>query len=162
MIFVTVGSQKFQFNRLLIAIDKLIEEKKITDVVFAQTGYSDYQPKHYQFARFLNKDDYLNYINKASIIICHGGTGAIINAIKQGKKVIAIPRQEKYHEHVDDHQLQIVSQFQKLNLISTCTNCIKLDETLKFAEHHSYANYVSNTEQIIDSIDLFIKEEFLL
>ena len=46
MIFVTLGSQKFQFNRLLIEIDRLIEEKYITDKVFAQIGYSDYKPKH--------------------------------------------------------------------------------------------------------------------
>ena len=47
MIFVTLGSQKFQFNRLLIEIDRLIEEGKITEKVFAQTGYSDYKPKNY-------------------------------------------------------------------------------------------------------------------
>ena len=29
MIFVTLGSQKFQFNRILIEIDKLIEDKYI-------------------------------------------------------------------------------------------------------------------------------------
>ena len=40
MIFVTLGSQKFQFNRILIEIDKLIEDKYITENVFAQTGYS--------------------------------------------------------------------------------------------------------------------------
>ena len=43
MIFITLGSQKFQFNRLLKAVDDLIEHKKIQDEVFAQTGYSDYQ-----------------------------------------------------------------------------------------------------------------------
>ena len=44
MIFVTTGSQKFQFNRLLQKIDLLIEEGMISVVVFAQIGVSDYQP----------------------------------------------------------------------------------------------------------------------
>lgn len=35
MIFITLGSQKFQFNRLLKAIDKLIEQGKIKEEVFA-------------------------------------------------------------------------------------------------------------------------------
>ena len=43
MIFVTTGSQKFQFNRLLQKIDLLIEEGMIREEVFAQIGVSDYQ-----------------------------------------------------------------------------------------------------------------------
>ena len=36
-IFITLGSQKFQFNRLLIAVDKLCEKKIICgEDVFAQ------------------------------------------------------------------------------------------------------------------------------
>lgn len=39
-IFITLGSQKFQFNRLLIAVDKLCEKKIICgEDVFAQIGY---------------------------------------------------------------------------------------------------------------------------
>ena len=49
MILITVGSQKFQFNRLLSKIDELIEKKVITDKVFAQIGVSDYKPKNYEF-----------------------------------------------------------------------------------------------------------------
>ena len=53
MIFVTLGSQKFQFNRILMEIDQLIEDKYLTENVFAQTGYSDYEPKHYKYKNFL-------------------------------------------------------------------------------------------------------------
>ena len=39
-IFITLGSQKFQFNRLLIAVDKLCEKEIICGKdVFAQIGY---------------------------------------------------------------------------------------------------------------------------
>ena len=48
MIFITTGSQKFQFNRLLQKIDELVAEGTIKDEVFAQIGYSDYVPKHYE------------------------------------------------------------------------------------------------------------------
>ena len=49
MIFLTLGSQKFQFNRLLQAVDELIEKGIIVDETFAQIGYSDYQPKHFEY-----------------------------------------------------------------------------------------------------------------
>ena len=42
MIFITLGSQKFQFNRLLKAVDDLVESKIINEEIFAQIGYSDY------------------------------------------------------------------------------------------------------------------------
>ena len=60
MIFVTVGSQKFQFNRLLKAIDTLVKNNSITEEVFAQTGYSDYKPKYYKYREFLNRDEFAN------------------------------------------------------------------------------------------------------
>ncbi len=47
MIFITLGSQKFQFNRLLKKIDNLIEIGVIQEEVFAQIGYSNYKPKNY-------------------------------------------------------------------------------------------------------------------
>ena len=45
MIFVTLGSQKFQFDRLLRKIDELIDIGVITDEVFAQIGASTYIPQ---------------------------------------------------------------------------------------------------------------------
>lgn len=103
MIFITLGSQKFQFNRLLKAIDKLIEQGKIKEEVFAQIGYSDYQPINYNYKQFLDRDEFASMEGRADIVITHGGTGAIIGAVKKGKKVIAVPRLAKYGEHVDDH-----------------------------------------------------------
>lgn len=117
MIFITLGSQKFQFNRLLKAIDKLVEQEKIKEEVFAQIGYSDYQPINYKYKQFLDRDEFADMEEKADIVITHGGTGAIIGAVKKGKKVIAVPRLAKYGEHVDNHQLQLLKEFEDMNII---------------------------------------------
>ena len=131
MIFITLGSQKFQFNRLLIEIDRLIEEKKINENVFAQIGYSDYIPKHYKYKKFLDREEFSDIMESCENVITHGGTGAIIGAVKKGKKVIAIPRLEKFGEHVDNHQIEIVSQFKELGLIESVYSIDKLETTLK-------------------------------
>ncbi|MDY3796626.1 MAG: glycosyltransferase, partial [Agathobacter sp.] len=91
MIFITTGSQKFQFNRLLQKIDELVADGTIKDEVFAQSGYSDYVPKHYEYKDFLNRDEFAQKMGESTIVITHGGTGAIIGAVKKGKKVIAVP-----------------------------------------------------------------------
>ena len=158
MIFVTLGSQKFQFNRLLIEIDRLIEEKYITDKVFAQIGYSDYKPKHYDYKEFLDRDEFSNITDQSDIVITHGGTGAIIGAVKKGKKVIAIPRLSKYGEHVDDHQLQIVDQFSDMNLIIKCLDVNDLKQSLEDVKQTKLEVYHSNTYVILNSIDDYIKK----
>ena len=87
MIFVTVGSQKFQFNRLLKKIDELIENKVINEEVFAQIGVSNYKPQNYKYKEFVTQDEFNKYLDEARLIITHAGTGVIVNAIKKGKKV---------------------------------------------------------------------------
>lgn len=159
MIFITLGSQKFQFNRLLKAVDILIEKGTLPSDVFAQTGYSDYEPLHYSYKKFLDREEFSQVIEKAEIVITHGGTGVIIGAVKKGKKVIAVPRRAKYGEHVDDHQLQLVGQFKQLDLIYECNNCENLDDALNYVKLHEFKSYVSNTQTILDSIEEFIEEE---
>ncbi|NLZ34565.1 MAG: beta(1,3)galactosyltransferase EpsH [Clostridiales bacterium] len=156
MIFVTLGSQKFQFNRLLIEIDKLVESGSIDEEVFAQIGYSDYKPKNYKFKEFLNRDEFAEIMDKCDKVITHGGTGAIIGAVKRGKKVIAVPRLKKFEEHVDDHQLQIIDEFEKIGFISAVKDIENLQVTISNIDIIKVKKYVSNTDKIIKSISEFI------
>ena len=157
MIFVTVGSQKFQFNRLLEEIDRLVEENKITEEVYAQIGYSDYRPNNYKYKDFLNRDEFSKIMGECDIVITHGGTGAIINAVKQEKRVIAVSRLKKYKEHVDDHQLQIVSQFNKMGLILGINDVEELEFKLSKLKKMKFIKYSSNTNRIVNNIDKYIK-----
>lgn len=107
MIFVCVGSRDYQFNRLLKALDQLVAEGKIDDEIVAQTGLSEYEPKHYTWHRYLDQDVFKDYQKNADLIISHGGTGALVGALKMGKQVIAVPRLARFGEHIDDHQTQV-------------------------------------------------------
>ena len=156
MIFVTLGSQKFQFNRLLKALDEQVAEGKIRDEIFAQIGASDYKPQNFKYKDFLNRDEFAEWQGKSDIEITHGGTGAIIGAVKKGKKVIAVPRLKKYGEHVDDHQLQLIGQFRELNLICECQNCDEIWKAIEIVKKTEYKNYQSNTGRIIENIEEFI------
>lgn len=157
MIFLTVGSQKFQFNRLLKAVDDLIEKGDIDEPVFAQIGYSDYKPKHYEYQPFMDRRHFVQMQERADIIITHGGTGAIMGAIKKGKKVIAVPRLAQYGEHVDDHQLQLIEQFAESNLIASCENLDELGNVYKAIRGKEFDSYQSNTERYLEKIDGYIK-----
>ena len=117
MIFVTVGTQKFQFNRLLKIIDGLVEQNIINDKIVCQSGYSSYIPRNYRTIKFMPQDEYDQNILKCKLLITHAGVGTILQAKKYNKKIIVIPRLKKYKEHVDDHQQQIVSGFATKGLV---------------------------------------------
>lgn len=160
MIFITLGSQKFQFNRLLKAVDDLVQRKIIKEDVFAQIGYSDYQPQNYSYKKFLDRDEFARMEEKSEIVITHGGTGAIIGAVKKDKKVIAVPRLAKFGEHVDDHQLQLLDEFEKMQIIVACYDTAKLEDAYKLVQTKELKKYESNQKRIIDSIEQFIKKSF--
>ena len=120
MIFVTVGTQKFLFDRLLKDIDSLIEENIIKDEVICQAGFSNYVPKNFRIINFLSNQEYEELIEKCGFIITHGGVGSIVQGLNRAKKIIAYPRMQRYGEHVDDHQFEIVAKYTELGYILSC------------------------------------------
>lgn len=106
MIFVTVGSRNYPFDRLFRKLDELYEDGTITEEMFAQTGTSTYKPMHYEYKDFISQEEFLAKINEADIVVSHGASGSIMKALNAGKKVIAVTRLEKYGEHINDHQIQ--------------------------------------------------------
>lgn len=106
MIFVTVGSRNYPFDRLFQKLDALYEEGVLTEPMFAQTGTSTYTPKHYDYKDFISPEEFVEKIQEADIVVSHGASGSIMKALNAGKKVIAVTRLEKYGEHINDHQIQ--------------------------------------------------------
>lgn len=157
MIFVTLGSQKFQFDRLLIKLDELIEKGIIQEKVVAQIGASTYQPKHFQWVTFMDRQEFASTMDQCDTVITHGGTGVIIGAVKKGKKVIAVPRLARFGEHVDDHQLQLLHQFDELGIICACYDTNDLEQYIEKIGEMTFRPYVSNTQVIIDSIEEYLE-----
>lgn len=158
MIFVCLGTKRFSFNRLLKKIDELVENKVIEDRVIAQIGHSTYEPKNYKYKRFMDLNEYDSHVNEAKLVITHGGTGAIIRALKANKQVIAVPRLAKYEEHSDDHQLQIVNHFFDEGYIYKVDNPSELEIALQKIKRSPITKKFSGSGNIIEILDEFIKE----
>jgi len=112
MIFLTVGTQ-FPFDRLVKAINELVNCGVITDEVIAQAGYSSYKPKHLTTIDFCSPDEFRKLISSAELVISHAGMGAIAMALGNGKPLLVMPRLKKYGEVVNDHQLDIARKFEQ-------------------------------------------------
>lgn len=117
MIFVTVGTHTQSFDRLLQEVDRLVGERAIKEKVVGQIGNSKYEPRNFKWFRFTSFDKLDRLYMGADVMITHGGAGSILNGLDRGKPVIAVPRLEKYNEHVNDHQMDLVKFLEKKNKI---------------------------------------------
>lgn len=159
MIFVCLGTQIFQFDRLTKKLDELVESGLIKDKIFAQIGAGEYVPKKFPYKKFIDKGEFEKYQDAADLIIAHGGTGALISASKKGKNIIAVPRLAKYGEHVDDHQMQIVKVLEAEGYVRAVYDIDRLgsviDEALKQPINKKYereSNIINIIQTYINTI----------
>ncbi len=156
MIFVTVGTQDVPFDRLLKEVDKCIIDGTIKEEVIVQSGNTKFKSKNMKMVNLLPMEDFKKIISEASIIIAHGGVGTITDGISNDKVVIACPRLAKYKEAVNDHQIQIIKQFDKMGFIIPLYNPKELKIALERAKEFKIKKYRSNTSNMIKLIEKFI------
>ena len=105
MIFVTVGTHEQGFERLIKKVDDLVKDGKIKEDVVMQIGFTQYKPKYCKWQKLFPYSEMKEMMQKARIVITHGGPASFIMALQEGKTPIVVPRMAKYNEHVNDHQL---------------------------------------------------------
>lgn len=160
MIFVCVGSREYQFNRLLKKLDELVADGTVKDKIVAQIAQSEYEPKNYEWYRFLDRDLFKQYQQDADLIISHGGTGALIGALKMGKQVIAVPRLAEYGEHIDDHQTQVTGALMREGYLREVLDIDILGETIKLCYDLPINKKYNKPSNIIPIIEKQIQEWF--
>lgn len=157
MILVTVGTTKFY--RLIKKMDEIAG--KIDENVIMQIGYTNYKPINAEYFDFINQSKMKELNQKARLVVCHGGVGAIITAVNQKTRVITIPRIKSLGEEVpDDHQLDTVKALEAENLIQVVYDLNNLErlvlQELQEKNWHNYENkglLVSFLKNYLDSVN---------
>jgi UDP-N-acetylglucosamine--N-acetylmuramyl-(pentapeptide) pyrophosphoryl-undecaprenol N-acetylglucosamine transferase len=88
-------------------------------------------------------------LRDASIVVCHGGTGSLITALRQGCHVIAMPRLSTLGEHYDDHQAEITEAFEKRGLIQVANSTEELCAALEAARNRPRTIATTEPEALI-------------
>jgi len=113
VIFVTVGNAKQEFGRLIDAISRL-QAALPEEVIHVQYGYSSIDGMNIRGQKFYDKVVFEDLILKCDVLITHSGAGTLVTAIRLGKFPLVWPRRKIFKEHINDHQLEICSEFQRL------------------------------------------------
>ena len=162
MIFVTVGTHEQPFNRLVKAIDELKRDGVITEDVIMQTGFSTYEPKYCQWSKLLPYQQMIKNVEDARIVITHGGPASFIMPLQIGKTPIVVPRQHRFDEHVNDHQVEFarnvawrIGTIIPVEDISTLGDVIKKYDVFVAKMGHGMS---SNNEKFCKELEKIIRE----
>ena len=157
MIFVTVGTQ-LPFDRLVRAVDKWASKAAKFDV-FAQTGESKYAPSTISSSNYLGVNEFDRKVGSAELLISHAGMGSIITAMEMSKPIVIMPREAKFGEHRNDHQLATVNKFRKLSNVFVAESEEHLAQAIDAAlsaNDITVASELTSRQALISSISSFI------
>ena len=148
MILVTVGST--DFDALIRQMDSLAPE--LGDVVM-QIGAGTYEPRH-AAAFFRYAPSLEPYFQEAHLIVSHGGLGTVMEALRQGKKLVAVSNPDRYDAHQDD-LLQTLSEAGHL---VWCRDLAALAGSIQEAEATALTPYVEPECRIHMEIGRFLAQ----
>lgn len=112
LIFVTVGTHHQPFQRLLDALDSL----PLADLV-VQFGHGSPPAGTRQASAFMGFAEMLENFRTADAVVTHAGVGSILCARRAGHVPVVVPRQRRYSEHVDDHQVELTQALDALGAV---------------------------------------------
>jgi len=105
-VLVTVGSLPYSFDRLVRAADAWAARHP-EHAVSMQIGYSTARPEHaaewFAFAPF---EHFQRLFGAADLAVSHGSAGPILEARRRGIPLVLVPRQARYRECYNDHQVE--------------------------------------------------------
>ncbi len=164
MIFVTVGTHEQQFDRLVKCIDELKRDNHIKEDVVIQTGYCTYEPKYCSWAKLFPYEEMVEKVDAARIVITHGGPSSFVMPLRIKKIPIVVPRQKRYHEHVNDHQLEFCNELEnRRHNIIVVSEIDSLGEIIADYDqiiNRMEATQADNSDNFNDRFKQIVKEMF--
>lgn len=164
MIFITVGTHEQPFNRLVEEIDYLVNNGEIKERVVIQNGYSTYIPQSCEWSSLYSYSEMASFMKDASIIVTHGGPSTFMMALQCGKIPIVVPRQKKFSEHINDHQVEFVKIIsERYNNIIPIYNISDLNRIISeynIIVNKMNGNKISHNKQFISELKKIINDCF--
>jgi anti-anti-sigma factor len=165
MILVTVGTEQYPFNALMDWVELLIKEGIINEEVTIQYGSSTSFPDDVKVTKVMPESKFRECIERSSAVISHCGEGTALLLEDFDKPYILVPRTSKFHEHVDDHQLEMADDLENQGVLiarspADLAKFLKLitisHKALNFAEDKPLCDYLSNRYPSQDSDKLML------
>jgi len=159
LLFATVGAT-LPFERLASLVLDAKRDGAIIEDVVLQTGVEDTRIPPVDGVTLVSEmsfDDVQEILARADVVICHGGTGSIITALRQHCRVIVIPRRFDLGEHYDNHQEEITTSFAKRGLVHFAHDAESLQGALVAARATEPRAATTDYRELIVSLKAIIE-----
>lgn len=157
LVFATVGAT-LPFDRMVETVSQLKASGGIHEDLVIQAGIGGLMPPGLETYETLPFDSMLSYLRDADIVICHGGTGSLITALREGCRTIVMPRLFEKGEHYDNHQKEITNAFAARGLVSTANNLEELAQALKDSRARTPILATTNPARLIGHLASILAE----
>lgn len=130
MILVSVGSTLFPFQRMTTLVEHLSHVRSRNEKILFQYGHTPphFLDSHVEAVPFLPHKTLIRYMKEARVIISHGGPATIYQALSFGKLPWVLPREKRFGEHLNNHQVDFANFLAGHNLIRIITPDTKIRE----------------------------------
>jgi len=107
MIFVTVGTEQYPFNRLLTWVEAVRDRTNPDEVLVVQAGACTTVLDGACHWRRLDRERFVEFARKARLVVSHCGEGSFLELQALGCAYVLVPRRAHLGEHIDDHQQEL-------------------------------------------------------
>ena len=149
MILVTLGTNDKKFTRLIEAVENAAKDGLLSGHIVVQAGFTEYHSDILEVIDYIDQRQFAEYMNQADLIITHGGVGTIMTALKEHKKILAAARLQKYGEHVNDHQTQLLESFDEQGYLIYMKDLSDIAPYIKKAETFEPRELVSHRDHMV-------------
>jgi UDP-N-acetylglucosamine transferase subunit ALG13 len=159
-VMVSVGTDHHRFDRLMDWLESWMKKDGGTTAVTVQHG-SSRCPLGATGHSFLPKDDLLELIAGADVVLLQGGPGGIMDSLRAGHKPIVVPRLAALNECVDDHQVTFGRHLARLDKILLVESEVELHRAIdrvladpvSFRIQQSDAHVAATVERFASLVD---------
>ncbi|MBM9458568.1 hypothetical protein JK386_01490 [Nocardioides sp. zg-536] len=131
LVAVFLGTDHHRFDRLLGWARQL--ELQGTAHFLVQHGYTPL-PGGLMGESMFDQRAMADVLDHAAAVVTHGGPGSIMDAREHGHLPVVVPRDPRWGEHVDGHQLDFARHLEHTGTVRTAydlpTFCARLDEAV--------------------------------
>ena len=167
LVFATVGAT-LPFERMVRMVADAKASGLIPERLIVQVGINASQSSRDALAGLSNCEmietlpfeEVQDLLKRADIVICHGGTGSIITALREGCRIITVPRQFELGEHYDEHQSEITSAFAERGLLAKADTQEEFAGALKSVRAREPVSATTDPAEMIAFLESYLDKTF--
>lgn len=149
LLFATVGAT-LPFARLIQSVAELKRTGAIPERVVAQVGIGGARPGELDCVETMTFDEIRTTLTHADLVVCHGGTGSIITALRERCRTVVMPRLFELAEHYDNHQLEISQSFEQRGLVRVARSTEELRDAIQAARESDPAGATTDPQALME------------